>query len=373
MKTTLFSIFLTLLLVLTFCLPSPFAEDYTTWNLPEGAKARLRKGVVSGNVEYSPDGTLLAVGTDIGIWLYDTATYREVSLLQDPLIYAPLGYSVRFSPDGKTLVRAGAGIQLWDIATGQPVGAFTKRGGATIQSVHFNPDGTTLATGGTDGTVRLWDVKTGTETRVLTGHSRWVTSVAFSPDGSTLASGSWDKTVRLWHATTGAHTFTLNGHTDLIDGVVFSPDGTILASGSQDGTVLLWDISSFEPVPSAEDINADGVVNIQDLVLVASNLGETGENPADVNADGVVNIQDLVLVAAEFNNNAAAPSTWGNDLAFAPTRAEVEQWLTQAQQLNLTDAASQRGIRFLEQLLLALTPKETALLPNYPNPFNPET
>ena len=49
------------------------------------------------------------------------------------------------------------------------------------------------------------------------------------------------------------------------------------------------------------------------------------------------------------------------------------QWLTQAQDLNLTDATSQRGIRFLEQLLLTLTPKETALLPNYPNPFNPET
>ena len=58
---------------------------------------------------------------------------------------------------------------------------------------------------------------------------------------------------------------------------------------------------------------------------------------------------------------------------FAPTRAEVEQWLTQAQALNLTDATSQRGIRFLEQLLLALTPQETVLLANYPNPFNPET
>ena len=55
------------------------------------------------------------------------------------------------------------------------------------------------------------------------------------------------------------------------------------------------------------------------------------------------------------------------------TRAQVQEWLSEARQLNLIDAISQRGIRFLEQFLAALTPKETALLPNYPNPFNPET
>ena len=57
----------------------------------------------------------------------------------------------------------------------------------------------------------------------------------------------------------------------------------------------------------------------------------------------------------------------------APTRAEVEQWLREARQVNLSDPTFQRGIIVLEQLLVALTPRETALLPNYPNPFNPET
>ena len=81
-----------------------------------------------------------------------------------------------------------------------------------------------------------------------------------------------------------------------------------------------------------------------------------------------VNIQDLVAVAAAFGETAAnAPS------AANLSPKTVQQWLIQAQQLNLTDTTSQRGIRFLEQLLLTLTPKETALLANYPNPFNPET
>ena len=120
------------------------------------------------------------------------------------------------------------------------------------------------------------------------------------------------------------------------------------------------------------DVNQDGVVNILDLVLVASNLGQTGQNAGDVNGDGVVNILDLVKVAGALGNAAAAPSLHPQALEMF-TAADVQQWLTQAQHLKLTDATSQRGILFLEQLLAALTPKETALLPNYPNPFNPET
>ena len=120
------------------------------------------------------------------------------------------------------------------------------------------------------------------------------------------------------------------------------------------------------------DVNDDGIVNIQDLVLVAANLGQTGENVADVNSDGVVNIQDLVLVAAALGQTAAAPSVSAAVLEHF-TASEVEQWLEAARHVNLADPAFQRGIRFLEQLRKALIPKETALLVNYPNPFNPET
>ncbi|MDE0468640.1 MAG: leucine-rich repeat domain-containing protein [Candidatus Poribacteria bacterium] len=120
------------------------------------------------------------------------------------------------------------------------------------------------------------------------------------------------------------------------------------------------------------DINGDGIINIQDLVLTASNLGKTGQNPADVNGDGSVNIQDLVLVAGALGTSAAAPSLHPHALEML-TAADVKHWLSTAQQLDLTDTTSQRGILFLQQLLITLTPKETVLLANYPNPFNPET
>ena len=120
------------------------------------------------------------------------------------------------------------------------------------------------------------------------------------------------------------------------------------------------------------DVNNDGEVNIQDLVFVAANLGETGENAADVNADEIVDIRDLIEVAAALDPPAAAPALDPQSLPMF-TRADVQKWLSAAQHLNLTDPTSQSGIHFLAQLLTTLMPRETVLLPNYPNPFNPET
>ncbi len=121
------------------------------------------------------------------------------------------------------------------------------------------------------------------------------------------------------------------------------------------------------------DVNSDGVVNIQDLVFVASNFGQTGQNSADVNSDGVVNISDLILVAGALGEGAAAAPLLHPSDFDGLTASDVQQILTQARQIALTDPTYLRSVQILEQLLARLLPKETVLLPNYPNPFNPET
>ena len=131
----------------------------------------------------------------------------------------------------------------------------------------------------------------------------------------------------------------------------------------------------YQPSALTGDLNNDGVVNILDLVLVASQLGTTGNTAADLNGDGVVDIRDLVLVANALNNVNAAPT------AKQSAAAVVNNWLRLARENASTLAATsipegfsyQRGIAMLEQLARALTPDTTALLANYPNPFNPET
>ena len=121
------------------------------------------------------------------------------------------------------------------------------------------------------------------------------------------------------------------------------------------------------------DVNGDGSVNIFDLVLVTGMLGNEGQNlMADVDGNSVVNIRDLILVAGMFDAAAAAPSA-PPQASEIFTAAAVRGWLTGVKALEIRDPIMERGIMVLQQLLISLTPTETKLLPNYPNPFNPET
>ena len=347
------------------------------WDVRTGSLLRTLTGHTEdvNSVSFSSDGQTLASGSwgpNGPIRLWDVSTGETLRTLKG---HRGSIYSVSFSPDGQTLASGSSDetVRLWDVRTGSLLRTLT---GHTnfVYSVSFSPDGQTLASG-SHTEIHLWDVSTGETLRTLTGHRSSIYGVSFSPDGQTLASGSLDKTVRLWNVRTGETLRTLTGHTNFVFSVSFSPDGQTLASGGRN-EVLLWALTSAstpEPERLAEDVNGDGTVNIQDLVSVAANLGQSGSNPADVNGDSVVNIQDLVQVAGQLGADAAAPSAWSRGGEAALTRTQVQQWLAEARQLHLTDPTSQRGIGFLEQLLLALTPKETALLPNYPNPFNPET
>ena len=121
------------------------------------------------------------------------------------------------------------------------------------------------------------------------------------------------------------------------------------------------------------DVNRDGVVSILDLILIAQQLGRRvpAGSPVDLNGDGVVSILDLILTARSLGNTtaSAAPSV-GTESVDAAT---IEAWIAQARLEDDNSLAFKQGIEILENLLASLIPEETALLRNYPNPFNPET
>ena len=121
------------------------------------------------------------------------------------------------------------------------------------------------------------------------------------------------------------------------------------------------------------DVNRDGRVSILDLVLIAQQFGQRvpANSPVDLNGDGVVSILDLVLAIREIDNTTALAPPAFEVAGIDP--ATIEVWIAQARLEDDGSLAFKQGIENLENLLASLIPEETALLRNYPNPFNPET
>ena len=328
------------------------------------------------NVEslaFQPDRYILASGSEdktIRIWdMSDPDNPRHLRTLHG---HTENVETVAWSPNGRTLASGSDDhtVRLWDPNTGSNFAVL--RGHTNgVEPVVWSPNGRMLATGSYDDTIRIWNPNTDTTLRILRGHTNDLDALAFHPNGQTLASGSTDKTIRLWNPNNGNLKTTLTGHSATVNALAFSPNGQILASGSSDYTIRIWMLVTL-------DVTGNGKVNLWDIVEVGKNYGKTvagGANrKADINQDGKVDIDDLILVA-EAVDAAGAPALTQEDIEPGSLQAsDVRQWIRDAKAANADPA----GIAALEQLLAALThieapPKKTVLLANYPNPFNPET
>jgi WD40 repeat protein len=228
------------------------------WDLSTGALRKVLSGhhKVAASVAFSPDGQVIASGDGAGmIHLWDAATGTKLRTLTGAEGWVT---RVAFSPDGRLLASTSAlSVRLWDAGTGKQrrllaraVGPTWDLGQGSPLAVAFSPDGKTVASGFTDGLVRLWDVASGWEVTVLKGHPRhWIRALSFSPDGRTLASasGSDGDPVRLWDLTR-MKARELHGHKLAVLDACWDASGRLLATvGGAEGTARLW---STRPGPT---------------------------------------------------------------------------------------------------------------------------
>ena len=316
------------------------AKDHTKWELPKAAKARLGKGGINA-MQFSPDGTLLAVGSSIGVWLYDAKTGKEISMFPGAC------QSLAFSPDGRFLANGGGGdiggsgrfhgeeVQLWEVSTGKQVplakspppasallfseDAKTLIGlgdwGDTIGDLNIETGETNLKTfrerpkdrayaesyalthdklaiGGVSGKVQLWDTISGKKLPTLRkqisfemGKNNHILGLAFSPDGSQLAIGSENATILLWETNGNNEPIILRKHTSntnksvSVRNLVFSPNRKMLASGDSDNMVQLWDTDAGKLLTTLT-----GHIN----GITALTFSPDGNTLASASADGAV-------------------------------------------------------------------------------------
>jgi WD40 repeat protein len=192
--------------------------------------------------QFSPQGDTIAVASGYAVGLI---TKDDVKVLELPA----LAWDIKFTSDGNYIVTSSwdGKARVWEVSSGEKL-LEIKTPGDKIDIIEINNDGSLLLTVSRSKNdhsgnhmAHIWSMKSGDLIATLKGHTAAIASAHFDPNGSRIATGSWDDTVRLWQAKDGALLMTLEGHMDVVKAVAFSEDGRQIISGSLDLTVRCWD------------------------------------------------------------------------------------------------------------------------------------
>ena len=260
------------------------------WDVPTGHPLLPHCHQHTNNIRevaVSPDGKTIAfVFGNWSMCLWRSDTDQSTCNLQGD---GSLVCVVSFSPDDTTLAsgETNGTVRLWDYRLRRLIGEPLRGHRGVIHKVAFSPDGVLLAVASYDRAVRVWDVKSRHQLRNYCGHQGWVKSVALALGGRVLASSSADCAIRVWNLCDDGYTTSpliLRGHNDVVSAVCISNDGLHIASCSSDSTVRLWDIggnySSVLPL--------EGHTNWVNAVTVSTE----GRLVASASRDGSVRVWD---------------------------------------------------------------------------------
>ena len=266
------------------------------WNIKTNKAFReisLDSSTSIRSLDFNPTGNLLAIGgsnnLSVSLWNMNDVLQQPTYLLKSD---TPLGSSVAFSPDGKTLAYVDVvnkAFVLWDIRNNSKIGILNDNYSFDNGPVGltFSPDGKYLATIGFDDSIRLWDVSSLKQIQIdqppttvplldvrfspdgkllassilgnyvtfwdtkskqilstnLVGQDEDFATIAFNPDGKYLASGSFNGPIKIWDINNRALIGELNGHNDWVRDLVFTPDGKYLISVGADQRIIIWNMS----------------------------------------------------------------------------------------------------------------------------------
>ena len=290
-------------------------DDVTTWALPEGAIARLGRGREPDMV-FSPDGQSLAMGTSLGIWLYDLATLSPIALWETE---RGMVGRIAFSSDGRWLAASNSDqiLKVLDIQNGTCLAEV--KTDDYISGLTFSYNNQYLAAAyARSAIVEVWHARTCELVAQFTSgteRSGFYSPISFSPDTRLIASTCRGNTAQnadaivVWDVESGQQIASLTAHTYWISTLCFSPCGQFLASGGEDGTVYVWDVSTWQQVQSYTDFgdvyrimpsySSDGT-----LRAAIVNYDETG--PA------TISVRDLESGEQLYNDQV-----WGNTVQFS--------------------------------------------------------
>jgi WD40 repeat protein len=285
------------------------AIDQPVWSEPCDEN---RKFGSAYTVAFSPDGRLLAGGTDGVVKVWDWKNGRLLSSLPEHDFHS---IPVTFSRDGRLATGTfGKGVKLWDPESGRLLRHIQTQGHHPGTALAFSLDGNWLASASLGRSVTLSDSRTGRRRQTFDLHTGNVECVAVSPDGRLLASAGEDKTVRIWDAETGREVLGLQGHTERCGCVAFSPDGNRLVSASSDGTIRIWDGTPLRGDEPTQEILTfhEHSDEIRSVAFCPGLQGERGRGEgwyiASSGHDGIVKVWDARTrqVTAEFKGHVEA-------------------------------------------------------------------
>ena len=228
--------------------------DVATWALPEGAIARLGRGK-NNDVAFSPDGQYFAVGSWIGLWLYELPTLSPIALCDTA---RGVISAVAFSADSRWIVTYTfvENLKVWDVQSGTCVTQIEIPNKQHCPRPVFSQDGQriTAASHERDGKIYTWCARTGAQLNATEiGETYGIYPFLFSQDRNLLSgrkrsTDSDPESILVWHVETGEQiacfTGYSEGYSDRMNNLCFSPDGKYLTAGSADGTIRIWDIES---------------------------------------------------------------------------------------------------------------------------------